>query len=212
MSSGPDRGNGLLEFLRTTAPYEWFLTWPDWAKYVAGLLVVATLPAILESYRIWVRKLLSAALHRLKRLSPKSVISNVREKRRVRRVRRRGRLEAADRMSRAEEILPYLHRPGSEKLLRKHGASLSDSFMEARRLGHGTSVILRSYDLDRYQRLRQAEIVLNPISRDGDSLWLLDDGSVIVEGSDGAMEVASREQAEWAQRAFLENLESHPRE
>ena len=130
----------------------------------------------------------------------------------MRRVRRRGRLEARERMSRAEEILPYLDRPGGEKLLRKHGVSLSDSLIEARRLGHGTSVVLQSHDLDRYQELRQAEIFLNPISRDGDGLWLLDDGSVIVEGSDGSMGIGSREQAEWTQRAFVENLKRYLRE
>ena len=59
MSGGAGRGNGLLEFLRTTAPYEWFLAWPDWAKYVASLLVVATLPAILA--RMFHRRFLEVA-------------------------------------------------------------------------------------------------------------------------------------------------------
>ena len=148
----PDKGieqlANPLELLKVAGLYDWLSSWPDWLLYVLVPAVVLMGPAIKKSYRDFAVKKLSALCRWLKpRLSLKSLAAEKREKRRVRRIRKRGRLERGERMSRAEKILPYLNGPDAEKLLRRHAARLSDSFMDTRRIGHGSSVMLTSFEI-----------------------------------------------------------------
>ena len=199
------------ELLKATGVNDWLLTLPGWLYWVVGTAVVLFVVAVFDSTRTFVTKNLSAIYRWLKRrLFLKSLAAEMREKRRVRRIRRRGRLEASERRLRAMEILPYLDGPDAEKVLRKHAARpVSEAFYDKRQLGFnnmGTVVLNQEQQLF-FSLLKQAELESNPIVWDGSCLWLLDDGSVVVETGDGDFEVGTKEQMTVAQSSFDSSIE-----
>ena len=104
------------------------------------------------------------------------------------------------------EILPYLNGPDAEKRLRKYSLQPSLEFLESKRFGSSSSVVMDWDDQHRYRQIVNAERESNPMIKEGCALWLLDDYSVIVSKEDGTLEIGTGDQAKAAQEKFIRSM------
>ena len=104
------------------------------------------------------------------------------------------------------EILPYLSVPDAEKILREYSFQPSQEFLESKRFGGSSSIVMDWDDQHRYRQIVSAERQSNPIIKEGCALWLLDDYSVIVSREDGTLEIATGDQAKVAQEEFVRSM------